>query len=818
MAQKSRLSVILVYKNQKEEIEPALTSLLELDNIHLELVIVDDASTDGSQEVVYSLLDHYNNDDVYYFEHEETSGRGNCLNEALQQINGPYLWVPDHFETIDGEHLEKVLLALAQSDKAGLLQRPEMIPVTIEDWVQYLDQEALPTDAVYLWNLEQIPAREQFFDPYLINHHATELAARVLNRENTGLIDPFFSVTQPDEPITPDLNLISEFVYTLLRRPSITTEQKEFLLQLLNPTLGKSVELDISKSEDDRSLKKALTYYRAGNVSAALDLLNAILAHDEDHEEAQKLKIEVLGKLRRYVEATELKHHLKKSQAAKEEQKSREEQPAQSGEPTVEPDAEEIPDEPDPLSKVTEPEGEQSEAGWAEEDDTKDMEPDHEPQTVKTPEISPDDVKTSIIIPTTADGKPVLEHCLVSIAEHVDPTKTEVIIIDNASLDDTHEYLEQLQRDNFYNCKIITHHQNPGFACSVNRGLEAANGEYACILHNDVTLQDPLLDQMEELMDDHPDYALIGPRASRALNPDQRTDSQVGGHADLLEAEYIDSFCLMLRTETGLRMDEDYGLAYFDDLDFCFRAKSKGYRVGLAPNLQVDHYYGITTGNMGLDIESPQYWQNARHFNEKWGLGSELPDNIQEAPVLKQLITLYQQVNPWYPEEHFTEYFQQLMTDEVKTQLLKQDFEKEVLVALVDLMISMNQRDVLRQLEDKLENLELPESIIYRLVAYYYSKNIFSRCNYYLEQLSEDQKTFRFRIYELKIAVTEKDMNTAIPLLTDMMEEAPFHPELYKLAGEIHQFEGNMDEVASFYKMAEQIDPYHYKMDKEKYS
>ena len=816
MAQKPRLSVILVYKNQKEEIEPALTSLLELDNIHLELVIVDDASTDGSQEVVYSLLDHYNNDDVYFFEHEEPSGRGNCLNEALQQINGPKLWVPDHFETIDGEHLEKVLLALAQSDKAGLLQRPEMIPVTIEDWVQYLDQEALPTDAVYLWNLDQIPAREQFFDPYLINHHATELAARVLNRENTGLIDPFFSVTQPDEPITPDLNLISEFVFTLLRRPSITTDQKEFLLQLLNPTLGKSVELDISKSEDDRSLQKALTYYRAGNVSAALDLLNAILAHDEDHEEAQKLKIEVLGKLRRYVEATELKHHLKKSQAAKEEQIRQEEQQAESNDTTVDTDNEEIPDEPEPLSKVTEPEQSKTEPELAGNDETQDVKP--EPETVQTPEINPEDVKTSIIIPTTADGKPVLEHCLVSIAEHVDPAKTEVIIIDNASLDDTHEYLEQLKRDNFYNCQIITHSQNPGFAYSVNRGLEAANGKFACILHNDVALQDPLLDQLEELMDEHPDYALIGPRATRALNPDQRTDSQVGGHTDLLEAEYIDSFCMMLRTGTGLRMDEDYGLAYFDDLDFCFRAKSKGYKVGLAPNLQVNHYYGITTGNMGLDIESAHYWKNARQFNEKWGLGSELPENIDKASVLEQLITLYQQVNPWYPEEHYIKYFQQLMTDEVKTQLLKEDFDKDVLMALVDLMISMDQRDILRRLEDKLENLELPESIIYRLVAFYFSKNIFSRCNYYMDQLAEDQKTFRFRIYNLKIAVTEKDMNTAIPLLTDMMQEAPFRPELYKLAGDIHQFEGNMDEVTSFYKMAEQIDPYHYKMDKEQYS
>jgi glycosyltransferase involved in cell wall biosynthesis len=142
-----RLSVLLTFKNQREEAENTLSAVLELDQVEIELVVLDDGSTDGTRDAIHSVLDHYQHENTYFFDHDGTYGRGNLLNEGLRELEGPYLWMPETVEEIDEEHLYRVLKALDKSDKTGLLQRPEMIPETVEEWVDYLDNHPLPRDA-----------------------------------------------------------------------------------------------------------------------------------------------------------------------------------------------------------------------------------------------------------------------------------------------------------------------------------------------------------------------------------------------------------------------------------------------------------------------------------------------------------------------------------------------------------------------------------------------------------------------------------------------------------------------------------------------
>lgn len=788
MAKNPRLSVLCVFRNQREEIEPALTALFELESLSPEIIIIDDASNDGSREIVHSLLDHYQHDHAYYFEHERPLGRGNSLNEGLQHVTAKYLWAPDRLDSIDEETLNTSLERLDENEAACLLQQPEALPVEVAGWISFLDARPLPHDSIYLWNLNELPGRELFFNPYLIKYHGTELALRTLGGSDMLLQAPFFGIEEPEDPIKPDHNVISEFVYSLLRRPGLDPQQKEFLMSLLNPSVTEPIKADQGASSDEL-MEQALTYYRAGNISAALELADAVNEDNKNYREAIKLKIEVLEKLRRYVEAAELKHLLKSREAAETEPRQ--------------PKAEIPADEPGTEATQTEESAEPAE------EIAEKKPPSEEPEPVAP--ASPEDLKSSIIIPTTADCKPLLERCLVSIGEHCDPATTEVIVIDNASFDDTYDYLSQLQRDQFFGCKVITNSENAGFARSVNQGLEAAEGTYACILHNDVILHDNALGKLERLMDDNPDFAIIGPKADHALNPDQRIERQVGTHAELLEAEYVDSFCMMLRTQTGLRMDEDYGLAFFEDLDLCFQAKSKGLRVGMAPQIQLEHLYGITTANLGLDLEGRQYWNNVERFNQKWNLANPLPEGIAEADPVRQLLVLDEILNPVHPEPHLVEYFHELMSDEVKTQLLKNDHDRDTLLALVHLLMVMDQRDILRQLEDRLDRLELPVALIRQLVSYYFEKNIYSRCKHYLEQVREDQKSPHLKLLELQLAVSEKEMNQAVELLKELMRELPFHPLLFRLAGDIHSFEGNREEAASFYGLAAQIDPFNYK-------
>ncbi len=45
-------------------------------------------------------------------------------------------------------------------------------------------------------------------------------------------------------------------------------------------------------------------------------------------------------------------------------------------------------------------------------------------------------------------------------------------------------------------------------------------------------------------------------------------------------------------------------------------------------------------------------------------------------------------------------------------------------------------------------------------------------------------------------------------MLRHLLDQAPANPTLYKLAGDIHKFNGNEEEGHSFYRLAKQINPF----------
>jgi uncharacterized protein HemY len=167
-------------------------------------------------------------------------------------------------------------------------------------------------------------------------------------------------------------------------------------------------------------------------------------------------------------------------------------------------------------------------------------------------------------------------------------------------------------------------------------------------------------------------------------------------------------------------------------------------------------------------------------------------------------------VNPLYPEDSLKTYFQELFTDELKTEMMRSEHDPETLCRLVHLMMVMEERELMRRLEDRLEQVELPASLIYQLVRFYFNRNIYSRCHHYLDQLKAEQQSLQSELYKLQMLVGDKEFSKAIPKLKELLDKAPSNPTLYKVAGDIHQFEGNTEEAESFYTIAAQINPFEY--------
>jgi GT2 family glycosyltransferase len=430
--------------------------------------------------------------------------------------------------------------------------------------------------------------------------------------------------------------------------------------------------------------------------------------------------------------------------------------------------------------------------------------------TVKTPSADRHKTRISIIVPTAADGKHMLENLLISVARHANEPDRELIVIDNASLDSTYSYLEQLRTDRFMNIRVITNNENRGFAASVNQGLDLARGTYAFVIHNDVTLRSDAPGKLADLMDRNPEAALMGPVTPVTVHQEQRYH-QPDENPDVVRyTEVLDSFAIMMRRNMRLRFDERYQMSWFEDVDLCNTAWQNGQKVAIARGVLVDHLGGATSTVLGCGYMGRCYWKNMSRFNEKWGAEPNLPYFGEGTSPIFQLITISEIINPYYPEARLLAKAGQLLTSETRNDILSSSHAQADLFALIRLMMVLDVRDVLRQLEEQLDLSQPDENLLYELMEFYYQRHIYSRAMNYLSQLEAYQRSFRFRLMELRILMGDKKLEEATDLLNELLSERPATPELYKITGDIHLYYGNKKEANHFYLLAHQADPFRF--------
>jgi GT2 family glycosyltransferase len=96
----------------------------------------------------------------------------------------------------------------------------------------------------------------------------------------------------------------------------------------------------------------------------------------------------------------------------------------------------------------------------------------------------------------------------------------EVIVIDNASKDDSAEKL----MDEFPDCTFILNDKNRGFGPANNQGLQAARGEFILFLNNDIIFVENTLQILLEYLIKQKDRILIAPKL---LNKDESVQHSV---------------------------------------------------------------------------------------------------------------------------------------------------------------------------------------------------------------------------------------------------------------------------------------------------
>jgi GT2 family glycosyltransferase len=247
------------------------------------------------------------------------------------------------------------------------------------------------------------------------------------------------------------------------------------------------------------------------------------------------------------------------------------------------------------------------------------------------PKLSPP--RVSIIIPVFNKAL-YTYNCLLTLQANDQQISKEVIIINNASTDDTAALLGQLQ-GSFH---LINNKENKGFVQACRQGAAVAKGEFILFLNNDTQVTPGWLSNMLKLMDTDPSVGITG---SKLIYPDGRLQ-EAGGiifndasgwnygrfqdptHPKFnqsREVDYCSGASLMIRKKLWEQLggfDMRYAPAYYEDTDLCFAARDAGYKVFYCHNSEVIHHEGITAGT---DISSGyKAYQaiNQKKFQAKW--------------------------------------------------------------------------------------------------------------------------------------------------------------------------------------------------------
>ncbi len=109
----TRLSVVIPCYNEAETLEVCVTRVCQIasDGLDLEILIVDDASTDGSLAAAEALSRRY--DEVRVLSHDTNQGKGAALRTGFREVSGDYVAIQDADLEYDPRDLPRLLEPLA---------------------------------------------------------------------------------------------------------------------------------------------------------------------------------------------------------------------------------------------------------------------------------------------------------------------------------------------------------------------------------------------------------------------------------------------------------------------------------------------------------------------------------------------------------------------------------------------------------------------------------------------------------------------------------------------------------------------------------
>ncbi|MBI5184629.1 MAG: glycosyltransferase family 2 protein [Nitrospinae bacterium] len=206
----------------------------------------------------------------------------------------------------------------------------------------------------------------------------------------------------------------------------------------------------------------------------------------------------------------------------------------------------------------------------------------------------------SIII-LNLNGYEITRDCLRSVEKNTVYPNYEILLIDNGSTDGSAERLKA----EFPQIHLLKNEFNKGFAYGVNQGYREGRGHYLFHLNNDTEVTEGWIEEALKTLESDPKIALAG---CTEINKEQLDDPhalrKLKGRRDRTVMTVPVAWVLRKKTieEIGYLDAEHFSPIYGEEMDWNYRARSKGYKIMRSARCLIAHYHSVTSkANLGKE-------------------------------------------------------------------------------------------------------------------------------------------------------------------------------------------------------------------------
>jgi GT2 family glycosyltransferase len=228
-------------------------------------------------------------------------------------------------------------------------------------------------------------------------------------------------------------------------------------------------------------------------------------------------------------------------------------------------------------------------------------------------------VDASVVI-VSFNTREVLHACLTQLYASLGTRRVEVIVVDNASRDDSADMVAE----DFPDVRLVRSAVNLGFAAANNVGFCLAQGRFVVLLNPDALIADGALGLAIDRMDVDPEIGMAGARLINRDGHDEpsarlfpsllnevlvlsglawkypksrifgRFDRTWADPAEPAQVDWVPGAFAIMRHEALKQVgefDERFFL-YYEEVDLCRRFKQQGWQIWYWPDIVVRHWGG----------------------------------------------------------------------------------------------------------------------------------------------------------------------------------------------------------------------------------